>query len=186
MKYNIADLMKKVVSNNLSVNDSSAGAGAGAGGGAGEGGGIKLGNVKKKVDRMNYEVLLQGDKETIIAQINTGLDKSFLQIPAIGSDCLVYSASGTNYMSHYSKLDSIELLDNKDFVVKYTPLKEAIDILEDVTDSWKDIFEGWSPVTGDGGTALKTSFTANSSKVNLALTDFKNKLEEMKNKNLKQ
>lgn len=108
--------------------------------------------VKPTTDGDNIEGVsldAQGDK-----------DKGFFAVPKVGSDVLVGFIDNEPYVKMYSELELVVLKENLYSSVKGAEIQTQLYKLDNQLQAVITSLKNWTPVSGDGGAALKTYFAA--------------------------
>ena len=126
---------------------------------------IPLNSTWAKVKSIDAQTCTVTIDELDIEKILLGFDKSGLIIyPTVGSDVLVMFIDNTKTngaVMYVKETDKIELMGNsKGGLAIVEKLKDQYNKIEQDINDLKTAFTGWSPVSNDGGAALKTATTA--------------------------
>lgn len=101
---------------------------------------------------------VNGDSPFLDVRIQAGSGNGVVIIPQTGSIVIVQPLnSETGYISLYSQIESIKLLDGSfGGLIKVEDLVSKLNTIEDDINTLKDVFTNWVVAPSDGGAALKS------------------------------
>jgi len=104
---------------------------------------------------------ITGDSNLLDVRLQTEAGNGVIMIPTEGSKVIVQPINDmTGYVSMYSSLDSIQLLDGTyGGLIKISDIVGKLNNLENDINDLKTVFGSWVVVPSDGGAALKTITT---------------------------
>lgn len=103
------------------------------------------------------------DDSEFTAQLSAGEQASLLVIPKTGSVVFAKKAeNGTYYITQYSEIEKIVMFGGElGGMVKINQLVEKLNNVEQELNKIINALNSWTPLPNDGGSALKTIFSAN-------------------------
>jgi len=101
-----------------------------------------------------------GDADLIDVRLQADDGNSFYVVPRVGSAVMVQPINNmTGFIVMFSQVESIQFLDGSfGGLTKTQELKTQLDKTNEVINAIVNSLQNWTPVSNDGGAALKTYF----------------------------